>query len=75
MPGPRNIQNSIVQYLEEDTNSDLPQGDLPGIIPLERNRARKEDQKDAGEYATLKDSHGEQKDSVGSSITPEQVHS
>lgn len=35
MPGQRNIKDGTVQYTEEDTNSDISQWDLPGVMPLE----------------------------------------
>ena len=35
MPYPRNILHAIVQYKEEDTNSDISQWDLPDSKPLE----------------------------------------
>lgn len=35
MPCPRNMPHAIVQYIEEDTNSDVSQWDLPDPTPLE----------------------------------------
>jgi hypothetical protein len=67
MPCPRNIPHAIVQYIEEDTNSDISQWDLPDPTPLEV-MAREECQMDAGDCAILKDS-------VGNGITQEHVHS